>query len=343
MKRRKAVMVVPRHGGARGRVHGAERRLADVDLRRLVQHRIGRGVVRVHLRGIDAPGVQKAQMRGVDVAFERLQPIALAVGQGDVSIVRIGGDRGLDLRKRRRLGALAHVDEHHAAALGGLVGLGLHAGGIFVLVRQIGLIEAIAVDVELPAVIAAAKAVILVAAEEQRRQAVRAEMIKDADPAGRVAECDQLLAQQHQAHLRAVGLKLRRQAGRNPELPHELAHRRVAADARQELVLGCADHLASPALLLIVYDGLVDDDAGLRHVSQRCGKRRLGGGCIRHRRVEEAVGRIERRRREERPVHLPARAQQRIGRAGVLLARFAQRLDVDQAETEQSSPAAPSS
>jgi hypothetical protein len=74
-------------------------------------------------------------------------------------------------------------------------------------------------------------------------------MIENADAAGRVTECDQLLAQEHQAHLRAVGLKLRRKAGRDPELPHELAHRRVAADARQKLVFGCADHLAAPALL----------------------------------------------------------------------------------------------
>ena len=199
--------------------------------------------------------MEKAQVRGVDVAFERLQPIALAVGQRDVSVVGVSGDGGFDLGEGRRLGALAHVDEHHPAALGGLVGLGLHARWIFVLVGQVGLIEAIAVDVELPAVIGAADAVILVAAEKQRRQAVRAEMIHDADAAGRVAERDQLLAEQHQTHLRAVGLELGGKTGWNPELPHELAHWRLAADAGQELVFGFADHLASPALFLMGSSG----------------------------------------------------------------------------------------
>jgi hypothetical protein len=195
--------------------------------------------------------MEKAQVRGVDVAFERLQPIALAVGQGDVSVVGVAGDGGFDLGEGRGFGALAHVDEHHPAALGGLVGFGLHARGILVLVGQVGLIEAIAVHVELPAVIGATDAVILVAAEEQRRQAVRAEMIHDADAAGRVAERDQLLAEQHQTHLRAVGLELGRKTGRNPELPHKFAHWRLAADAGQEFVFDFADHLASPALFLM--------------------------------------------------------------------------------------------
>src|SRR5262245_43303764 len=199
--------------------------------------------------------MEEAQVRGIDVAVDRLQPTALAVDQRDVSIVGIGGDGGFDLRERRCLGALTHVDENHPAALGGLVRLGPHTGGIFCLVRQVGLIEAIAVDVELPAVISAADSVILIAAEKQRRQAVRAAMIHDADTAGRVAERDQLLTEQHQTHLRAVGLELRGQTGGNPELPHELAHWRVAADAREEFVFGFADHLASPALFLIGTSG----------------------------------------------------------------------------------------
>ena len=54
-----------------------------------------------------------------------------------------------------------------------------------------------------------------------------------------IAERDQLLAQQHQAHLRTVGLELGREAGRDPELPHELSHRSRASDAGEKLVLGC--------------------------------------------------------------------------------------------------------
>ncbi len=153
--------------------------------------------------------MQKAEMRGVDVAFERLQPIAVTLSQGDVAVVRLGHGR-LDIRQGRRRCALSHIDEHQAAALGGLVCGRLYARGISGLVRQVRLIEAIAVHVEFPAVISAANAVVLIAAQEQRGQTVRAQMIHDADAAAGIAERNQLLPEQHQAHLRSVGHELPR-------------------------------------------------------------------------------------------------------------------------------------
>src|ERR1700747_123411 len=74
-------------------------------------------------------------------------------------------------------------------------------------------------------------------------------MIEDAAPPGRVAECDQLLAEQHQPHLLTVRFELGRQTGRNPELPYELAHRCLATDAGEKFVFGFADHLTLSMIL----------------------------------------------------------------------------------------------
>ena len=72
------------------------------------------------------------------------------------------------------------------------------------LARQV---DAVAVGVEFPAVIDAAQAAFLVAAEEQRRAAMRAIRVDQADTPLRVAEGDQVLAEQAHAHRRAVALR----------------------------------------------------------------------------------------------------------------------------------------
>ena len=146
-------------------------------------------------------------MRGVDVAFEALQPVAVAHVAHDDALV-VGDAQHLERRQRRRHLALAHVDPDDAALLGDLVGLGLDAVGEALVLGQVRLVEAVAFDVELPAVIDAAQAAFLVAAEEHRGAAVRAAVIEDADAALGVAEGDQLLAQELDAHRRGVGLEL---------------------------------------------------------------------------------------------------------------------------------------
>ena len=144
--------------------------------------------------------------------------------------------------QRRRLLARAHVGPDEARALGHLVGLGLDAVLEVLRRRHVRHVEAVAFDVELPAVIDAAQAAFLVAAEEQRGAAMRAAMLHDADAAVGVAEGDQLLAEQQEPHRLAVGLQLRRQAGGNPVFAHQVAHRRARADAREHLVGGGCEH-----------------------------------------------------------------------------------------------------
>ncbi len=71
--------------------------------------------------------------------------------------------------------------------------------------RQVRHIDAVAISIELPAVIDAADAAGFVPAVEQRRAAMRAAVIHHADPARGVTERDQLLAEQHQPHRIAAG------------------------------------------------------------------------------------------------------------------------------------------
>ncbi len=92
-------------------------------------------------------------------------------------------------------------------------------------------------DVEFQAVIDAAQPALLVAAEEQRRGAMRAALVEQADAAVGVAEQHQVLAQEPHAHRRRVRLgDLMGERRRNPIAAHQFAHRRAGADAGEQFV-----------------------------------------------------------------------------------------------------------
>ena len=61
-------------------------------------------------------------------------------------------------------------------------------------------------------------------------------MIHHPDPARRVAERDQLLAEEENAHRRPVGFELSGTRRRDPVLPHQLAHRRARPGADDVLI-----------------------------------------------------------------------------------------------------------
>jgi hypothetical protein len=66
---------------------------------------------------------------------------------------------------------------------------------------------------------------------------MRAVFVEHAEPALRVAEHHQVLAQQAHPHRRAVRLgHLFGKARRDPVAPHDLPHRRPALDAAQQVV-----------------------------------------------------------------------------------------------------------
>ena len=85
--------------------------------------------------------------------------------------------------------------------------------------------------------IQAAQSAFFVARVDQRRAAVRAKFIEDAEPPLGVAEHYQALAEQLDAQRRAVGLGyFLGEAGRDPVAAHDLSHRRTALDAAQEII-----------------------------------------------------------------------------------------------------------
>jgi hypothetical protein len=73
-----------------------------------------------------------------------------------------------------------------------------------VFLRLVQLIDAGTGDVELPAVIDAAQAALLVAPEIERHAAMRAELLDQPDAALGVAEGDELLTHQFDAHRRTI-------------------------------------------------------------------------------------------------------------------------------------------
>jgi hypothetical protein len=104
-------------------------------------------------------------------------------------------------------------------------------------------VDHVAFHVEFPAVIEAAQAAFLVAAEGERRPAVRAELAQHAEAALGIAEDDEVFPEQPGADRRAVPLRhFLGHARRQPVPAHHLAHRGFALDAAQQLVLLSGQH-----------------------------------------------------------------------------------------------------
>ena len=144
------------------------------------------------------------------------------------------GQRGcLEVRQRRRDLARAHVGPDDAAALlrrgrpaPCTLSLKLDFG------RLVRHVDAGARDVELPAVVDAAQAVLLVAAEEQAGAAVRAVVLRSGRPGRR---CRGRRSGPRRAATRTGSQSGRGQLGReqrrHPVLAHQVAHRRAGADS----------------------------------------------------------------------------------------------------------------
>ena len=190
--------------------------------------------------------VQEPGMARVDVALEGLHPVAAAVEGRHLPLLR-RHVHPLEVRERRRLCARPHVRPDHTGCLLARVGrrpdLLLERAHL----RLVRHVDAAARDVELPPVVDAAQAVVLVPAEVERRPAVRAALRKQAHASGRVPEDDEILAQQAHPHRVAVGFgKLLGQHDRDPITAHEVPHRRPRRDVGHQFVLFNAQHVGLP-------------------------------------------------------------------------------------------------
>jgi hypothetical protein len=99
-------------------------------------------------------------------------------------------------------------------------------------------VDAVAVDVEFPAMVDAANAALLIATEVKRGAAVRTVSLDDADFVVGVAKGDQILAEQAQANGRAIWIgQLVTQHRGQPEAAKQFAHRRSRPDTTREFVI----------------------------------------------------------------------------------------------------------
>ena len=175
----------------------------------------------------------RVQRGGVEVVGRvvlHLQPVAvLEVAVGHEFVAGQHGEVAFPLGEGRLFLGRAHVGEHQAVALEGLVGALADRAGVALGVRLFALgeghLEAGAVDVEHHAVVAAHDPALLDRAVFERRTAVHAVRVQQADAPALVAKGHQFLAQDHQK-VRRVG-ELHRHADRLPEAAHVLARGRA--------------------------------------------------------------------------------------------------------------------
>ena len=114
-----------------------------------------------------------------------------------------------------------------------------------------GHVDAVAVDVILPAVVDAHDAAFLVDAEEEGRAPVGATLANQPNSAVGVAEGDEVLSQQPDAHGRAVILgHLFLQEEGVPVAPEKVSHRGAAVSSRKEFRFYSRQHMRLLSLLV---------------------------------------------------------------------------------------------
>ena len=141
------------------------------------------------------PGVQVAEMDRVDVAFHRLDEVALTHRLVDPAFfVEVRQQVG----QRRRHGARSHVSPDDAVALNAWVGNRTHLVLEIAFRRLRRHIDAGAGDVELPAVVNAAQSFLFVAPEKHRGASMRATVLNNANGSRAYPEADEVFAKQTQ-------------------------------------------------------------------------------------------------------------------------------------------------
>src|SRR5439155_6892194 len=180
--------------------------------------------------GLVGAPVEESGVDGVELAFETLHPIAVPLE--DRNALRVGVEEvRFHVRQRRRLLPRDHVSPDDAVALLAGISPRFDLGLEIALRRFRRHIDALAADIELPAVIDAAQAVFLIAAEEQRGSPVGAGILDQTNLSRGRPKADEVLAEETDTERRTVGPRqLVRPRSRDPVLPHEVPHRCSWAD-----------------------------------------------------------------------------------------------------------------
>ena len=255
-----------------GTVARAKLRVHDGVARRPVFELVVEEVTLVRVLRLQVAHVQEGEVDCVDVALERLHPVAVAHHR---PYLRLGIHVRLEVGQWWWRLAPAHIGPDHAAALDAGVGNRVHLVLKIALLWLAWHVDAGAGAVELPAVVDTAQAVCLVAAVKERGAAVRAGVLEQSHLAGGDAEADEILAQQADAQRRAARRwQLVRAHGRYPVLAHEFAHGSPRAYPTEDIVVFLAQHgfIASISYRLYSTFGLWDRILSLVNVTlpQQC-------------------------------------------------------------------------
>ena len=185
-------------------------------------------------------------MAGIDAAFHRLQPVRFLDALRHEAL--LGRHlREFPFRQRRLLVGRAHIGPQHAAAFDQRIGLQLDLLAEAAFDRLRRHLDALAGVVVFPAVIGAAQAAFLVAAEPQRDAAMGAEFVDQAEPALAVAKGQQPLRQQLHPHRRAIVFRqFGGQQRRHPVAAEQPPAGRAGAGLGEEIVLFFSQHEAAP-------------------------------------------------------------------------------------------------
>ena len=162
--------------------------------------------------------MQERGVHRIDADFERLQPVAIdhaLEGEG----VRVRRDEAVEMRKRRRL-ARPHVGEQDAALFHHRVGFLPDVGAQLAVIRLGRSLQALAVDVEQPAVKGATQAAVLQPAIGQVGAAMRTAAADEAVATLVVLEDHEIFAEQTHRLDRAIAGKFVRQRRRLPVAAH---------------------------------------------------------------------------------------------------------------------------
>ena len=245
--------------------------------------------------GIDVAAMQEGHVARIDPALHGLQPIAFLQPLGNEALP-VRHQRELPFRQRRLPVGRPHIGPEHPAALDQGIGPQLDLAGEAAFLGLGGDLDALAGHVELPAVIGAAQAALLVAAEPQRRAAVGTELVDQAVGSAAVAERDEALGQHLHPHRRAVVFgQFVGEQDRGPVAAKQPAHGGPRTGLRDEIVLLLPEHShpsgAAAALVTVATNSLRSPGQclDLDQIGESCGGRCAGGRALASRKIANLV------------------------------------------------------
>ena len=179
--------------------------------------------------------VQERGVHRVDADFERLQPVAVDHALEGEGVGR-RRDEAVEIGKRRRLAA-AEIGPQDAALFDDRIGLLFEVGAEIAVVRLGRRLQALAVDVEQPAVKRAAQPAVFEPPVSEVGAAMRTMPADQPVAALVVLEGDEVLAEQPHRLDRPVAGQFIDQRGRLPVAPHQRAGGSAGPGASDEIVL----------------------------------------------------------------------------------------------------------